>query len=281
MGKKSFQNSSNFLNKAHHSIKITAEWSKEEINFLDVRVIREGTKLITDLCSKPTDTHQFLHRTSCHSNHTKKGTPYSQALRIRRICSEDGFFDSRVTDLKSWLLDRGYTEGDINGQVNMVKGLDRTSILFRQQQSKDDIRIPLVVTYHPALHEVHEVLRQSQNILFADTEHRNLFKDKIFVSFRKAKSLKDNLVRAKLQPIEKEVVEKGTLRCKGRKNCQICPLIREGDTFTNANDTRTFKIFSGQYHCNTESVVYMLQCDCCNKKYIGSTKNKFRQRFNV
>ena len=25
----------------------------------------------------------------------------------------------------------------------------------------------------------------------------------------------------------------------------------------------------------------MLQCDCCDKKYIGSTKNKFRQRFNV
>ena len=41
------------------------------------------------------------------------------------------------------------------------------------------------------------------------------------------------------------------------------------------------KIFSGPLHCNTESVVYMLQCDCCNKKCIGSTKNKFRQRFNV
>ena len=76
-------------------------------------------------------------------------------------------------------------------------------------------------------------------------------------------------------------MKRGTFKCNGRRNCQICPLIREGDTFANANDSRTFKIFSGPFHCNTESVVYMLQCDCCNKKYIGSTKNKFRQRFNV
>ena len=157
---------------------------KEQINFLDVRVIREGTKLITNLYSKPTDTHSLLHRISCLLNHTKKGIPYSQALRIRCICSEDRFFDSRVADLKSWPLD---TEGDINGQVNRVKGLDRSSMLSRQQQPKDDTRIPLVLTYHPALHKVHEVLRQSQNILFADTEHRNLFKDKIFVSFGKEK----------------------------------------------------------------------------------------------
>ena len=53
----------NFLNGAHHSLKFTAEWSKEKINFLDVQVIREGTKLMTDLYSKPTDTHQLLHRT--------------------------------------------------------------------------------------------------------------------------------------------------------------------------------------------------------------------------
>ena len=183
----------NFLNGAHHSIKFTAEWFKEKINFLDVQVIREGTKLMTDLYSKPTDTHQLLHRTSCHPNHTKKGIPYSQALRMRRICSEDRFFENRVADLKTWLLDRGYTEGDIDEQVDRVKGLDRVSLLSRQQQPKDDTRIPLVFTYHPALHRVYEVLRQSQNILLVDTEHRNLFKDKIFISFRKAKSLKDNL----------------------------------------------------------------------------------------
>ena len=82
-------------------------------------------------------------------------------------------------------------------------------------------------------------------------EHRNLFKDKIFVSFSKANSLKNNFVREKLQPLDEELMERGTFTCNGR-NCQICPLIRERDTFANANDARTFKIFSGPFHCNTD-----------------------------
>ena len=72
----------NFLNGAHDSIKFTAEWSSDRVNVLDVQVIKQDNKLVTDLFAKPTDTHQLLHRTSCHPSHTKKGIPYSQALRI-------------------------------------------------------------------------------------------------------------------------------------------------------------------------------------------------------
>ena len=48
------------LNQAHESIKFTAEWSKERVSFLDVQVIKEGNRIITDLFTKPTDTHQLL-----------------------------------------------------------------------------------------------------------------------------------------------------------------------------------------------------------------------------
>ena len=37
------------LNQAHESIKFTAEWSKERVSFLDVQVIKEGNRIITDL----------------------------------------------------------------------------------------------------------------------------------------------------------------------------------------------------------------------------------------
>ena len=52
----------------------------------------------------------------------------------------------------------------------------------------------------------------------------------------------------------------------GRRSCQICALIVEGETFQNSNHSRSFTISSGAYHCNSENVVYLLQCDCCNKK---------------
>ena len=79
-------------------------------------------------------------------------------------------------------------------------------------------------------------------------------------------------MRAKLPSIDKELTEKGTVRCNGRRSCQICPLMKEGDTFQNSDSTRSFKNFSGKFNCNSDHVVYLLQCESCSKKYVGSTK---------
>ena len=76
------------LNEKHPTIKFTAEWSQTSINFLDVTVSLIGTKATTDLYAKLTDSHQYLHSSSCHLYHYKKGTPYSQALCFNRICSD-------------------------------------------------------------------------------------------------------------------------------------------------------------------------------------------------
>ena len=215
-----------------------------------------------------------MHRASCHPNHTKKGIPYSQALRIRRICSEEQFFVNRVADLKTWLLARGYGENEVDSQIDRVRDKDRAPLLDTRPREKDDMKIPFVLTYHPARHKVYEILRKNQNLLLVDKEHEAVFKDKIFVTFRRAKSLKDKLVRAKLPSIDEELMEKGTFRCNGRRSCQICPLMREGDTFHNFDSTRSFKNFSGRYDCNSDHVVYLLQCESCDKKYVGSTKTK-------
>ena len=81
-----------YLNEFHQTIKFTSESSMEKVSFLDVMVVKKGGILETDLYCKPTDTHQYLQRGSCHPWHVKKAIPYGQALRIRRICSDDGKF---------------------------------------------------------------------------------------------------------------------------------------------------------------------------------------------
>ena len=85
------------LNNFHPTIKFTTEHLKETINFLDVRLV--GEELMAGLFVKPTDTHQFLDRSSSHPYHRKKGIPYSQALRLNRICSDNESFDRRCKDL--------------------------------------------------------------------------------------------------------------------------------------------------------------------------------------
>ena len=160
--------------------------------------------------------------------------------------------------------------------------MDRLELLDRQIKDQSDGRIPLVLTYHPALNRVYDILRDISIILLVGPERKELFENKIFLSFRRAKNLKDKLVRAKLPNSDDGGLSvKGCYKCNGRKSCQICGLIKEGDSFENSDENRSFSIFSGRYNCNSENVVYLLQCECCRRKYVGSTKTKFRQRFNV
>ena len=63
------------------------------MNFLEVNVMKKGNQLFTDLYIKPTDTHQYLHASSCHVSHYKKSVPFSQVLHHSRHFSQNTFFD--------------------------------------------------------------------------------------------------------------------------------------------------------------------------------------------
>ena len=56
----------------------------------------------TDVYSKPTDAHQYLNFGSCHPPHVKRGIPYGQGLRLKRICSSEEVFERRLGDLKGF-----------------------------------------------------------------------------------------------------------------------------------------------------------------------------------
>ena len=99
-GEESLKEFLNEINSFHSTIKFTADWSKEKVNFLDVEVTLNNGVLSTDLFVKPTDTHQFLDPTSCHHYHCKKATPYSQTLKLE-ICSDNSNFDKRCNEIES------------------------------------------------------------------------------------------------------------------------------------------------------------------------------------
>ena len=105
------------FNNSHPSIKFTSNYSQEKIDFLDVQVIRNGNQLITDHFVKPTDTHQYLHASSCHVYHSKRAIPYSQTLRLNRICSDVVFCDKRCNELEEWLVKRGYSDKMVRQQI--------------------------------------------------------------------------------------------------------------------------------------------------------------------
>jgi hypothetical protein len=96
-GREELDNFIHHLNSCHNTIKFTAEISASNIPFLDTKVqVDTDRKIYTDLYCKPTDAHNYLLFTSSHPKHLMRSRPYSQFLRLRRICSKIEDFDKNA-----------------------------------------------------------------------------------------------------------------------------------------------------------------------------------------
>ena len=157
-GEKALKEFLKILNSCHPTIKLTAEYSLNNVKYLDVEVIGSGNKLLTDLCIKPTDTHQYLEYSSCHVYHSKKSIPYSQAHRFNRICSENRFFDYRYNQLECCLKDRGYNENVVRQQILKARKFTREDLLNQDSKTKGRNKLVFNFTYHPAYSKLKHIL---------------------------------------------------------------------------------------------------------------------------
>ena len=97
------------INKMHPTLKFAVYPSKTSINFLNVTVSIAECMIETDLNVKATDSHQYLLSSSCYPFDCKEGIPYSQALRLNRLCSNNEFFDKICNDLEKYIYYKGTT----------------------------------------------------------------------------------------------------------------------------------------------------------------------------
>ena len=263
------------INAAHPTIKFTADYSTEKVNFLDVQVIKKQDKLVTDLFVKSTDSHQYLDYSSCHPKYCKNLIPYSRALRLNRICSDASSFDKRCNELESWLQKRGYNDALVRNKILAARKFSRTELLHREKQKKKQ-KMTLNISYHPAYQGLDRILRKIHVTLTFDKEHGKVFEDIPIIGFRRGKSLKDLLVRAKVPPLITENRSSGS--CLG-KRCLTCPFIESSTSFTSKKGV-TYHIRQPNLNCNSKNVVYLLSCKTCGVQYVGSCTTKFRLRFN-
>ena len=133
----------------HPTIKFTADWSKTSINFLDVAVTFTEGITETDLYVKCTDSHNYLLPSSRYPFYCKKGIPYSQALRLNRICSNNEFFDKRCNDFEKYLLERGYSEKMVHKEILRARASPRDALLEKVNNQEKQNKITFDTTYHP------------------------------------------------------------------------------------------------------------------------------------
>ena len=268
------------INSFHRTIKFTSEFSHHQVNFLDVTIRMENGSIITDLYTKPTDSHQYLHSSSCHPRHCKDGIAYSQALRIRRICTNDSDFSQHASDLKTNLTTRGHSAAKVQQAINKVKSLPRSDVLKRKPRSKEPLRrVPLVVTFNPKLPPIRDITNDNHHILHTSDRLQRAVPDPPILAYRRPRNLRDFLVRAEVPPLSNPVPSPhGTFKCEANR-CVVCAdHIQEGDSIT-SNSTNSSHRIKGSITCTTSNVVYLISCRVCGVQYVGETKNTLKKRF--
>ena len=101
--------------------------------------------------------------------------------------------------------------------------------LCKKCQKKQNKRPIFVLTYNPALPSVSSILKKHWRVMTQDPYLKEVFPEPPMVAFRRAKNLKDILIKARVPPSkparEKRVV-KGMTPCN-KPNCETCPYIKK------------------------------------------------------
>ena len=164
-GIEKLQEFTEYANNIHPNINIKLRYSLQQIEFLDTLVILNGGRIETDLYSKESDKHIYLHKTSDHPKFTKQAIPHGLGIRIKRICSDNNKYMKQRTCLVKQLKSRGYKNKWINNQLKRVDQTSREEALRKKHKEKKEERVPLVLTYSSYLPDVHKIIKKNMNIL--------------------------------------------------------------------------------------------------------------------
>ena len=272
------------INKVHPTIKFDYKYSKNTIDFLDLTIYKDLTgKLATKVFTKPTDRQAYLHKRSAHPNHLKKSIPFSQALRLRRICTDGNEFDEASKNLKSRLILRGYSEEEVTTQINQAKARNRDELL-QNNPKEPSSRIPCVLTYSPHLPNIKAAIDKHWNILKINEKMQEIFQEKPMMAYRRNRNLGDILGQKTIyngKVIRKDISkEKGNCGpCLTRNDNLCCKQIKKTTTFKSHITKKKYNIFH-RVNCKSRYVIYLLECSICQKQYVGKSEWPMNIRLN-
>ncbi len=220
-GHKKFDEFVDYLNNCHKSIKFTAEVSEISVPFLDLNIHIDGGDLWTDLYCKPTDSHNYLHFDSAHPEHNKLSLPYSQYLRLKRICSRNEDFLKHSQMITFHFLRRGYPKTLLSRTFDKVKNKSREEILNKPMSKKEkDETVFLITTYIPGFTAMKDLVNKNWGILSRSSTTKRLSEVRLIHGYCRPKNLRDDLVKAKLPNLKDSQPSGKALNCDTRNKCK-------------------------------------------------------------
>ncbi len=270
----------------------TAHVSNTSVDFLDTTVkFDDNGKLYTTLYTKPTDTHDYLLYSSAHPRHCKQATPYSQLLRLRKICKKDEDFVEHSQNILGHFHRRGYPMNILKSAWNLVKTLDRDSLLIDRARRDDppsalnDLSFYLTTTFNPASPNLKGLLTDNWDLLQLDPKTDTLEQTQVKKGFKRPPNLRDKLCRATVEYPPRDLDSRRThwdpqrarTPCE-RDDCQVCPLMLHTGRVISHITGRTYHAPIGA-NCESNNLIYLITCKKCKTaQYVGETYHALRER---
>ena len=111
------------------------EIGKDHLCFLDLKISVSSNKLMTTVYSKPTDSHLYLHSTSCHKSSSINGIPKGVALCLRRICSTTQEYKNKAKEYSSHLVARGQNTQTVKSTFDKIEQVSRSVARKKKNRS--------------------------------------------------------------------------------------------------------------------------------------------------
>ena len=263
----------NYINQVHETIKFTAEYSTQEVPFLDTLVYKLNNKLATKVYHKKTNDKMYLHYSSAQPRSQKDAIPYSLFIRCKRICTENRHFNMEVQEITNKLAHRGYPKELIVKSYLKAKNQDRDNLLkMDEKPNNQKNKIRLITTYNKHSPPMKEILERFKDYFLQN--RKGIDFQNIQTVYRRAPNLRDKLVRGQ---VIKELKLGITSPCN--KPCITCPKMDYSNVVT-SNTNVSYKI-PGKYNCQSRNVVYVLTCGIHNMQYVGETQQTLNARFRL
>ena len=173
----------------------------------------------------------------------------------------------------------------------MQKVIEKDRITLLEKKIKVDDKnmnnnLFLTCTFRPNYQKIPTLVKKNWDILARSCTTKDLHTKDLKIGYRRPKNLKDFLVRSRTDyhPISDINNEQspGTDKnqCKTRnacrtKNCEYCNKINTSGKLTDNSRQIETKI---QATCNSSNLIYCLECKICNKRYVGQTKRRIKDR---
>jgi peptide-methionine (R)-S-oxide reductase len=168
-----------------------------------------NNKLITRPYNKPTDNKQYVLPNSCHPKHIINSIPYSQVLRIKRICTDQETFIQELENLKGCFNNRNYPKKIVNQAIQKALSKDvgptcpinnnneKPSLTMSNKNEKPALTA-LIIPYHPSnppyQKTINTIWHKYQQLL------NNLI-GKPIVSYKRPQNLREMLKKARYGPL--------------------------------------------------------------------------------